>query len=106
KRYSSGMSLRLAFAVAAHVQPPIVAVDEVLAVGDMEFREKCLGAMSELGAAGRTIVFTSHDLGAVAQLSSRTIWLEKGSVAADGPTAKVLAAYLQSHSLVQALRLD
>jgi ABC-type polysaccharide/polyol phosphate transport system ATPase subunit len=103
KRYSSGMILRLAFAVAAHVQPPILAVDEVLAVGDAEFREKCLGAMSELGERGRTVVFVSHDLGAIAQLCSRTIWLKRGSVAADGPTPKVLSEYVQSH-MAQTLR--
>ena len=102
KRYSSGMSLRLAFAVAAHVQPPIVAVDEVLAVGDVEFREKCLGAMADLGGSGRTVVFVSHDLGAIAQLCTRTIWLEEGAVAQDGPTAEVLSAYAaanMSHQL-------
>ena len=73
------MRLRLAFAVAAHVQPPILAVDEVLAVGDVEFRNKCLEAMSDLGDVGRTVVFVSHDLAAIGQLCTRTVWLEKRS---------------------------
>ena len=97
KRYSSGMELRLAFAVAAHVQPPILAVDEVLAVGDAEFREKCLGPCRSCGVAGRTVVFVSHDLAAMAQLCTRTIWLEEGKVVRDGPTTEVLAAYLEAN---------
>jgi hypothetical protein len=99
------MGLRLAFAVAAHVQPPIIAVDEVLAVGDAEFREKCLGTMSDLGEQGRTVVFVSHDLGAIAQLCSRTIWLEGGLVARDGPTPEVLPAYLHAR-LAQTPRIQ
>ena len=98
KRFSTGMSLRLAFAVAAHVRPPVVAVDEVLAVGDSEFRTKCLDAMSKLGESGRTVVFVSHDLSAIAQLCSRTVWFEDGKVAADGPTTEVIAEYLSSGS--------
>ena len=78
KRYSSGMYLRLAFAVAAHVEPDIVAVDEVLAVGDAEFQRRCLGKMSQFARDGRTVFFVSHDLGAVAQMCQRVIWLDAG----------------------------
>jgi ABC-2 type transport system ATP-binding protein/lipopolysaccharide transport system ATP-binding protein len=96
KRYSAGMSLRLAFAVAAHVEPPVVVVDEVLAVGDAEFQRKCLGKMSELHHHGRTVVFVSHDLGAVRQLCPRSIWLDEGRIQADGATEDVLDRYLGS----------
>jgi ABC-type polysaccharide/polyol phosphate transport system ATPase subunit len=96
KRYSSGMYLRLAFAVAAHVDPDIVIVDEVLAVGDVQFRERCLGRMSEFGREGRTVVFVSHDLGSVNQLCGRTIWLERGRIRADGDTADVVDEYVRS----------
>ena len=96
KRYSSGMSLRLAFAVAAHLEPEIVVVDEVLAVGDAEFQKKCLGRMSELRHEGRTVVFVSHDLGAVARLCPRVLWLEEGRIRADGPAADVIDDYLQA----------
>jgi len=84
KRYSTGMRLRLAFAVAAHVDPEIMLVDEVLAVGDARFRERCLGKMRELGREGRTVLFVSHDLGAVTRLCSRAIWLEAASSARTG----------------------
>jgi ABC-2 type transport system ATP-binding protein/lipopolysaccharide transport system ATP-binding protein len=94
KRYSTGMRLRLAFAVAAHVDPEIMLVDEVLAVGDARFRERCLGKMRELGSEGRTVLFVSHDLGAVTRLCSRAIWLDGGSVHADGPSADVIGRYL------------
>jgi ABC-type polysaccharide/polyol phosphate transport system ATPase subunit len=96
KRYSSGMYLRLAFAVAAHVQPDVLVVDEVLAVGDVQFRERCLGAMSELGHEGRTVIFVSHDLGSVARLCPRTLWLHGGRLAADGPSDEVIDRYLRS----------
>src|SRR5581483_6288276 len=96
KRYSSGMYLRLAFAVAAHVDPDIVIVDEVLAVGDVQFREKCMGRMSQLGREGRTVVFVSHDLGAVTRLCPRTIWLEQGRVREDGPSAGVIERYIEA----------
>ncbi len=94
KRYSSGMSLRLAFAVAAHMNTPIVVVDEVLAVGDAEFQQKCLGKMAEMTQAGRTVVFVSHDLGAVRQLCPRIVWLDGGHVRADGPSAAVIDEYV------------
>src|SRR6185295_7163906 len=75
KRYSSGMYVRLAFAVAAHFEPEILIIDEVLSVGDAEFQRRCLGRMEELGNAGRTVVFVSHALPAVAQLCDRAIWI-------------------------------
>jgi ABC-2 type transport system ATP-binding protein/lipopolysaccharide transport system ATP-binding protein len=96
KRYSSGMRLRLAFAVAAHIEPPIIVVDEVLAVGDAAFQEKCMGKVSEIGSHGRTVLFVSHDLGAVARICGRAIWLEEGRLRQDGPAAEVISAYLGS----------
>jgi ABC-type polysaccharide/polyol phosphate transport system ATPase subunit len=96
KRYSSGMYLRLAFAVAAHVDPDIVIVDEVLAVGDIEFRERCMGRMSEFGREGRTVIFVSHDLGAVARICSRTVWLDHGRVRGDGATDDVIDRYIKT----------
>jgi ABC-2 type transport system ATP-binding protein/lipopolysaccharide transport system ATP-binding protein len=95
KRYSWGMYLRLAFAVAAHVEPDIILVDEVLAVGDARFREKCLGKMSEFGREGRTVVFVSHDLGSITQVCRRAIWLERGEVRADGPSEEVVQRYVR-----------
>ena len=96
KRYSSGMYLRLAFAVAAHLEPEIVVVDEVLAVGDAAFQRKCLGKMSDFRHEGRTVLFVSHDLGAINNLCTRTILLREGRVQADGPTANVVDGYLRS----------
>ena len=78
KRYSSGMYVRLAFAVAAHLEPEILLVDEVLSVGDAEFQRRCLGRMEELGNTGRTVLFVSHALPAVAQLCDRAIWIDSG----------------------------
>jgi ABC-type polysaccharide/polyol phosphate transport system ATPase subunit len=98
KRYSSGMYLRLAFAVAAHVEPDIVAVDEVLAVGDADFQRRCLGKMSEFARQGRTVVFVSHDLGAIAQMCERAIWLDGGEVRHDGPTGRSIELYLAERS--------
>ncbi len=96
KRYSSGMYLRLAFAVAAHIDPDVLIVDEVLAVGDAEFQRKCLGRMSEFAGEGRTVLFVSHDTGAVRQLCERAVWLEQGTVREDGAVEPVLARYLES----------
>ncbi|MFO7572204.1 MAG: ABC transporter ATP-binding protein [Gaiellaceae bacterium] len=96
KRYSSGMYLRLAFAVAAHIDPDVLIVDEVLAVGDAEFRKRCLGRMSEFGREGRTVLFVSHDAGAVGQLCRRALRLELGQVVDDGPAHEVLDRYLRS----------
>jgi lipopolysaccharide transport system ATP-binding protein len=99
KRYSSGMYVRLAFAVAAHLEPEILLVDEVLAVGDAEFQRRCLGRMEELGSSGRTVIFVSHQLPAVAQLCDRAIQIDSGCVVADGPPGEVIANYLhQTHS--------
>ncbi|HXF98342.1 MAG TPA: ABC transporter ATP-binding protein [Gaiellaceae bacterium] len=94
KRYSSGMYVRLAFAVAAHLEPEILLVDEVLAVGDAEFQRRCLGRMEELGSSGRTVLFVSHQLPAVAQLCDRAIQVESGRIVADGRAPEVIAAYL------------
>jgi lipopolysaccharide transport system ATP-binding protein len=94
KRYSSGMYMRLAFSVAAHLDPEILLVDEVLAVGDVEFQKKCLGKMREVGKQGRTVLFVSHQLGAVRTLCDRGIVLSGGHVAVDQPVEKAITAYL------------
>ena len=97
KRYSSGMYVRLAFAVAAHLEPEILIVDEVLAVGDVAFQQKCLGKMKDVSASeGRTVLFVSHNLAAVRQLCSRALLLEKGSLTAHGSVHSILSAYGQS----------
>jgi lipopolysaccharide transport system ATP-binding protein len=96
KRYSSGMYVRLAFAVAAHLEPEILLVDEVLAVGDMAFQRKCLGAMSDVARQGRTVLFVSHNMIAVQNLCRRVIWLEKGRLMRDGASADVVNAYLSA----------
>ena len=93
KRYSSGMFVRLAFSVAAHFEPEVMIVDEVLAVGDAEFQRRSLGRMETLGESGRTIVFVSHNLRAVLQLCERAILLDGGRVVASGTTAEVVATY-------------
>jgi len=96
KRYSSGMYVRLAFAVAAHLEPEILLVDEVLAVGDAEFQRRCLGRMEDLSQSGRTVVFVSHQMQAVSQLCDRAVWLDRGQVQRDGPASDVVAEYLQA----------
>lgn len=96
KHYSSGMYVRLAFAVAAHVDPEILIVDEVLAVGDAEFQKKCLGKMKDVAGGGRTVLFVSHNMGAVQSLCSRGIWLKDGKVVADNITEKVVNSYLEN----------
>ena len=78
KRYSAGMRLRLAFAVAAHLEPDVLVIDEALAVGDAEFQRRCIGRMEDLQRSGRTVVFVSHDLGAIGRLCERTLWLDQG----------------------------
>lgn len=95
KRYSSGMYLRLGFAVAAHLEPEIMVVDEVLAVGDADFQRRCLARMSELGAEGRTILYVSHDLGSLSALCSRCVWLDGGTIRADGAPRDVVGTYLR-----------
>ncbi len=94
KRYSSGMYVRLAFAVAAHLEPEILVIDEVLAVGDMEFQKKCLNKMEDVGRRGRTVLFVSHNMTAVTRLCSRVILLGKGELQQDGLPAGVVSAYL------------
>jgi lipopolysaccharide transport system ATP-binding protein len=96
KRYSSGMSVRLAFAVAAHLEPEVLLVDEVLAVGDAEFQRRCLGRMEDLSESGRTVIFVSHQMQAVAQLCDRALLLENGTIVNDGPANEVVARYLQT----------
>src|SRR5436189_2291917 len=94
KRYSSGMYVRLAFAVAAHLEPDILIVDEVLAVGDAQFQQKCLGKMGEVARSGRTVLFVSHQMAAVQNLCSEALLLEKGRVAYRGAVADVIGQYL------------
>ena len=96
KRYSSGMGLRLGFAVAAHLDPDILVVDEILAVGDAEFQRKCLGRMEEAEKEGRTLVFVSHDLDSLSQLCSRAIWLEAGRIRQAGESGELIRDYLTS----------
>jgi len=98
KRYSSGMYVRLAFSVAAHLEPEILLVDEVLAVGDAEFQKRCLGRMEDIGASGRTVLFVSHNMQAVAQLCDRALHLDGGRIVNSGPANEVVAHYLQSVS--------
>jgi lipopolysaccharide transport system ATP-binding protein len=99
KRYSSGMFVRLAFAVAAHLEPEILIVDEVLAVGDYSFQKKCLGKMRDVASGdGRTVLFVSHNMGALGQLCDEGVWLDKGRVAERGPIDQVLRAYMKNDS--------
>ena len=93
KRYSSGMYVRLAFAVAAHLEPEILIVDEVLAVGDSEFQKKCLGRMDEIGRNGRTVLFVSHNMAMISSLCSKAIHLDKGQLHAIGTTDRVVLGY-------------
>ncbi len=94
KRYSSGMHVRLAFAVAAHLEPEILLVDEVLAVGDAQFQKKCLGKMGDVAKGGRTVLFVSHQMGAIAQLCSKAFLLSKGNIVEAGDTQRVIDYYL------------
>ncbi|MDA8174635.1 MAG: ABC transporter ATP-binding protein [Nitrospiraceae bacterium] len=96
KRYSSGMYLRLAFAVAAHLDPEILIVDEVLAVGDARFQKKCLHKMEDVGHNGRTVIFVSHNMPAITRLCKRAILLEGGSLKEEGPAHKVVGSYLDA----------
>lgn len=94
KRYSSGMYVRLAFAVAAHLEPDILLVDEVLTVGDVAFQKKCLGKMGDIAGEGRTVIFVSHNMPAVKSLCHRAILIDQGSIEHDGPAAEVVQHYL------------
>jgi lipopolysaccharide transport system ATP-binding protein len=96
KRYSSGMYIRLAFAVAAHLNPEILIIDEVLAVGDVEFQKKCLGKMHDVASEGRTVLFVSHNMAAIRQLCTSVVYLETGRLVKHGPTDEVLDLYTAS----------
>ncbi|MCO6494369.1 MAG: ABC transporter ATP-binding protein [Bacteroidetes bacterium] len=98
KRYSSGMYVRLAFAVAAHLEPEILVIDEVLAVGDAEFQKKCLGKMKDVATGGRTVLFVSHNMGAISDLCDRAVILKQGEVFKIGETANMVNEYI-NHSL-------
>lgn len=104
KHYSTGMYMRLAFSIAAHLEPEILIVDEVLAVGDLGFQKKCLSKMKDIGGSGRTVLFVSHDLSAVARLCGRVIWLDDGQIRADGETQSVISGYVHKLSRVGADR--
>jgi len=99
KRYSSGMYVRLAFAVAAHLNPEVLIIDEVLAVGDAAFQKKCLGKMSETAKSGRTVLFVSHNMHTVQDLCNRTILLENGKIVKDGDTSDVIKYYLEPDAI-------
>jgi lipopolysaccharide transport system ATP-binding protein len=101
KRYSSGMSVRLAFSVAAHLEPSVLVVDEVLAVGDASFQKKCIGQMGNLAREGRTILFVSHDMNAIAKLTRSAILLEKGHFVMQGRTDEVVRSYLSMDERVE-----
>jgi lipopolysaccharide transport system ATP-binding protein len=94
KRYSSGMRVRLAFSVAAHLEPEILLIDEVLAVGDVEFQKKCLGKMENIATGGRTILFVSHQMAAVQNLCTRAVLLGDGRLLANGPTSEIISLYM------------
>ena len=104
KHYSSGMTLRLAFAVAAHLEPEILVIDEVLAVGDAAFQKKCINKMEDVGRHGRTILFVSHNMPAVTRLCKRILLLEGGRLIEDGPAHKVVGTYLNTGLGTQAAR--
>lgn len=104
KHYSSGMYLRLAFAVAAHLEPEILFVDEVLAVGDARFQKKCLNKMQDIGNEGRTVLFVSHNMSAISRLCSRAILFEEGRLLNDSPAADVVANYLSTGDGISAIR--
>lgn len=104
KRYSSGMKVRLAFAVAAHLEPEILLIDEVLAVGDAQFQKKCINKMEDVGQQGRTVIFVSHNMPAVARLCQRVILLENGRILTDGPCHEVVGAYLHSDKGISTIR--
>jgi len=101
KRYSSGMYLRLGFSIAAHMEAEILLVDEVLAVGDAEFQRKCLGKMDEVERSGRTVLFVSHNLDAMARLCATSVWLDQGRVRGHGPTGQIIDAYMRSTAAPQ-----
>jgi lipopolysaccharide transport system ATP-binding protein len=101
KHYSSGMYVRLAFSVAAHLETEILLVDEVLAVGDLQFQKKCLGKMGDVTHEGRTVLFVSHNMQAIKTFCSRTLLIENGRLEADGPTKDVLFSYLTKNNTLK-----
>src|SRR6266404_7246353 len=106
KRYSSGMRLRLGFAVAAHLDPDILIIDEVLAVGDAGFQKKCLNAMEDLRSGGRTVLFVSHNMAAVENLCTRAIWIDDGRIREDGPVQRVIESYMATFASSQQATTD
>lgn len=102
KRYSSGMYMRLAFAVAAHLEPEILLIDEVLAVGDAAFQDKCLGKMEDVSKEGRTVLFVSHSMASISSLCENVVLLQKGRIRSIGPSAKIVEEYLASHIKISA----
>jgi len=106
KRYSSGMYVRLAFAVAAHLEPEILIIDEVLAVGDYEFQRRCLGKMNQVARGGRTVLFVSHNMTAIEELCPQSILLKNGRIERSGPTHQVVADYLTSTAAQSAWEID
>ena len=106
KRYSSGMQVRLAFSVAAHLDPDILLLDEVFAVGDIAFQQKCMERVNELVSNGRTLLFVSHSHGTVRTRCERVIWMDKGRLRLDGPADDVVAAYLESLAMTDDDLLD
>jgi lipopolysaccharide transport system ATP-binding protein len=99
KRYSSGMQVRLAFAVAAHLEPEILIIDEVLAVGDAEFQKRCLGKMDEVSRSGRTVLFVSHNMAAIEGLCTRVLWLDEGRLLTQGDTLQIVSQYMARYSV-------
>lgn len=106
KHYSSGMYMRLAFAVAAHLEPEVLIVDEVLAVGDLEFQKKCLGKMDEVGKSGRTVLFVSHNLGSLAQICQKGLLLHKGRLLEEGEINQTVSRYLDFAQKEKQFKLD
>ncbi len=104
KRYSSGMYVRLAFAVAAHLDPEILIIDEVLAVGDAEFQKKCLGKMGEVAKGGRTVIFVSHNMGSIHSLCNKTILMDKGELLIKGNTSKIIGQYLNNDKIISSFK--
>jgi lipopolysaccharide transport system ATP-binding protein len=105
KRFSSGMGMRLAFAVSAHLDAEVMIVDEVLAVGDIAFQNKCLGKMDEVTQTGRTVLFVSHNMSSINRLCGRTLWMDNGQIVMDGETSQVIEGYLTANSSQEGSRI-
>ena len=99
KRYSSGMYVRLAFAIAAQLDPDILIIDEALAVGDSQFQKKCIQKSKDVASAGKTVLFVSHDMGLIRQLCSRVLWLNRGEIVEQGSAMHLLDKYERHHSI-------